>query len=240
MKCIIVEDEPLAAKVIEKYLSEIDGIHLIAKCANAVEAFNVLKKEKVDLIFLDIKMPKISGFDFLRSLNYQPKVIITTAYRDYALESYEYEITDYLLKPISFERFLKAINKAMKSEEPVNSTAADKSTGTESEDANGFIFVKSEKKMIKVWLKEIVYVEGLKDYVRIITTKENIVCDLSLNYLEKKLPVKKFIRIHRSYIVSLEHIKSYTPTEIQTLNKYMPIGRFYKRSVINILSEGTL
>lgn len=239
MKCIIVEDEPLAAKVIEKYLSEIDGIQLTAKCANAVEAFNVLKKEKVDLIFLDIKMPKISGFDFLRSLNYQPKVIVTTAYRDYALESYEYEITDYLLKPISFERFLKAINKAVKSELPAESRAS-KSTVTESEDANGFIFVKSEKKMIKVWLKEIVYVEGLKDYIRIITTKENIICNLSLNYLEKKIPLKKFIRIHRSYIVSLEHIKSYTPTEIQIQNKFLPIGRFYKRSVINLLGVGTL
>lgn len=201
LNCLIVEDEPLAANVIEKYIGKIEGLILIEKCTNAISAFNILNKQKIDVLFLDIKMPQISGIEFLKTLKNPPKIILTTAYRDYALEGYELDVIDYLLKPISFERFLKAVNKLLFSSAyqlPVIQSLSKNSDSGEN------IFVKSDKKMVKINLNDILYIEGLKDYIQIVTSKEKVITYLSLSAIEEKLPKELFIRIHRSFIVSFK------------------------------------
>lgn len=230
IKCLVVDDEPLAAKVIESYINKIEYLELVAKCPNAVSAFNHLSSSKIDLMFLDIKMPKITGLDLIKSLSDPPKVILTTAYREYAVESYELDVVDYLLKPVSFERFLKAVGKATK-QQVDNKTERGKKASEE------YIFVKSNKKQIKIYLKDILYIEGLKEYLRIVTTEEKVICYLALAYMVEKLPSDQFIRVHRSYIVNLKNIKSFSSTEVNIAGKTIPIGRHYKQSALSTLEN---
>ncbi len=236
LNCLIVEDEPLAAKVIENYLSKIDMLRLSGVCYNAIDAFNVLNKKKIDLIFLDIKMPQITGLEFLKTLKSPPKVIFTTAYREYALDGYELDIVDYLLKPISFERFLKAINKVLNQNE---TKVIEKNAPLSFIDTplKQYIYVKSDKKNIKVYFKNILYIEGLKDYINIVTNEGKIISYLSLAYMENELPSEKFVRIHRSYIVSLDRIKAYSATSIELPGKILTIGRYYKKHVLSVLDQ---
>lgn len=231
LKCIIVDDEPLAIEVIESYIDRITDLEIVAKCKNALTAFELLQKEKIDLIFLDIQMPKLTGLDFLKSLKNPPKVILTTAYRDYALEGYELDVVDYLLKPISFERFLKAVSKVY---DIKTYTEEEKDAIPESEE---YIYLKADKKMVKVRLHEILYIESLKDYVRVSTSNKDVITHQKISYLEEKLPEECFLRIHRSFIVALRKIETYSASTIEVPGKELPIGRMYKEQVLERLNS---
>jgi DNA-binding LytR/AlgR family response regulator len=232
-KCIIVDDEPLAIEVIESHLKKFNDIEIVSTCNDAIEAFEILKKRQVDLMFLDIQMPQITGLDFLKSLSKPPKVILTTAYRQYALDGYELDVVDYLLKPVSFERFMKAINKYYQYTN--DSFIVSESVQTSSE-SDSYMYVKSDKKIVKILLKDIQFIESLKDYVQIHTTKKSIVTKNQIGALEEKLPVDKFVRIHKSYIVSISHIDAFTSSTIEIKKKELPIGRSYKNAVLKTLN----
>jgi DNA-binding LytR/AlgR family response regulator len=232
---MIVDDEPIALDILESFIQKIDDLQLVARCDNAIEAFNLLHKESIDLLFLDIEMPKLDGIKLIKTLKEPPKVILTTAYRDYAIEGYTLDVIDYLLKPISFERFLLAITK-------VNRRSSI-STGTLSlsvhapEKLPPHIFLKVDKKMVKVPLCDILYIEGLSNYVKVITTHKCLITYQKLSYLEQKLPEGQFIRIHRSFIIALEKIEAYTPNAVEISGKALPISRNYKNEVLKILEE---
>ncbi|AQG81091.1 LytR/AlgR family response regulator transcription factor [Spirosoma montaniterrae] len=247
LRCLLVDDEPPALEVIESYIEMIDGLEVVGKCSNAVQAFSRLQETSadsvpVDLIFLDIKMPKLLGTDFLRSLRQPPKVIFTTAYRDYALDGYELDIVDYLLKPISFERFLRAVSKVMKTEtiasvsSPLPALPTDKTVSLTP--SNAFLYFRADRKMVKVFTHEIVYVESLKDYVKIVTTAgKPLIVKQSITSVEAMLPEDDFVRIHRSFIVALDKIRAYTPTHIDIEGLELPIGRLYQKDVGRVLKS---
>lgn len=235
VRCIIVDDEPLARNVLETHINKISDLELVAKCGNAIEAFNVLSNKEVDLMFLDIQMPQITGIELLRSLKNKPRVIFTTAYREYALEGYELDVIDYLLKPISFERFFKSINKVFSTAGTYVSESGNDKAEQDSE--NQYIFIKSDRKKVKIFLSDIVYIESIKDYVKIVTTDKSYVTYLKIGYLEEKLPSLLFLRIHKSFIINAEKIKSYTPLEIEMPGKILTIGRYYKQKVLKFLEN---
>lgn len=234
VSCIIVDDEPLAANVLEKYVQRLDHLNLVGKAENAIQAFNLINSERIDLIFLDIKMPQITGIDFFKSLNNPPDVIFTTAYRDFALEGFEMSAVDYLLKPISFERFMKAVGKVSNSN--VTTTAL-----TDEVDGNkitrDYIFVREDKRMKKVLLADILFVESIKDYVKIITRKDTVLTYLKMNYLESNLPDNQFLRIHKSFIVRIDAIQGFKSTEAEVGDVVVPIGRHYKQKVLEVLND---
>ncbi|MCY1635607.1 MULTISPECIES: LytR/AlgR family response regulator transcription factor [Marinifilum] len=223
LKCLIIDDEPLAQRVLEKYVSELSSLELKGKCSDAIEAMEVLQQESVDLIFLDINMPRLSGINFLKSYKNPPMVIITTAYTEYALESYELNVLDYLKKPFSFERFLQAVQKA---EEKVKALAEPQET---TKDELEYIFVKANKKTININLDSIQYVEALGDYVKIFTNEGHVVTYQSLKGIERLLPSAKFYRIHKSYIVALAKIKSIEGNMVHMDKGTIPIGNNYKQ-----------
>ena len=237
LRCIIVDDEPLAREVIEAYCDRLNHLEVVASCTNALEAFGALQAHApVDLLFLDIQMPKLTGIDFLKSLHHKPKVIVTTAYRDYALEGYDLDVTDYLLKPIAFERFLKAIGKAT-SQTPAAAPAAPESevpVAVGSVEAP-YMFLKADKKMVKLYLHEIGYIESLKDYVRVFTPDRVVVSHQTLAYLEEKLPTDSFMRVHKSYLVNLNQVEAYSPNTLEIMQQEVPIGRHYKAAVLERL-----
>jgi DNA-binding LytR/AlgR family response regulator len=226
LNCIIVDDEPLAQEVIERYVLSMNDLLLIRKCSNALEAFEVLHTESIDLIFLDISMPVISGIDFLRSIKNTPAVIITTAYPDFALQGFELDVIDYLVKPVSMERFMKAVNKAIERKK----TAAPSQTS--SHPKTDFMFVKSEQKLVKVKFSEIEFIEGMKDYVKIFTKEKVIVTLLTMKFFEANLPSNDFIRIHKSYIINVDAIKSISGNEVEMKNMKLPIGSIYKENLL--------
>ncbi|WP_282124212.1 LytR/AlgR family response regulator transcription factor [Algibacter mikhailovii] len=227
IKCIIIDDEPLAIALIEAHVSKIPNLEIIATCNNALEGFEVLKSKSVDLIFLDIQMPLLTGIDFLKSLSHPPKVIFVTAYREYAIESYELDVVDYLLKPISFERFFKAINKYFKS---LESNTKLETVVSENNQKSEFIYVNVNKKNHKVLFSEIVYAESLKDYIQIHTKEKTIVTKDKISDFEQKLP-KNFLRIHRSYIVNIDKVTAYTAHDVEVGALELPIGVSYKKDV---------
>ncbi|WEK20886.1 MAG: LytTR family DNA-binding domain-containing protein [Candidatus Pedobacter colombiensis] len=234
IKCLIVDDEPLAQDVLKKYIGQLDSLCLEGTCNNAIEALTVLQQQKIDLLFLDIQMPKLSGIDFLKTLSQCPKVILTTAYRDYAPEAFELSVMDYLLKPIPFERFLTSINKyhaLHKRSEALPAFVLPLLPAT----TDPFIYLKADKKMVKVLLKDIIYIESLKDYVRVKTPEKEVITYQKISYLEEKLPDESFIRIHRSFIISIDKIKSFNSTSIEVAGKELPIGRLYKDQVMKTL-----
>lgn len=233
IRCIIVDDEPLAAEILEAYISKVAFLDLVQTCADAFEAMECLKQEKVDLIFLDINMPDLSGIEFLNALPQKPAVIFTTAYADYAVEGFNLDAVDYLLKPISFERFMKAANKA---ESALNQTSTtDAPTTPTTEDApSEHMFIKTEYKIVKVDLKDIWYVEGLKDYIKIVTPDGPLLTLQSMKNMQETLPNARFMRVHKSYIVAIGHIESIERNKIKIQDKWIPIGityrdQFYKR-----------
>ncbi|MCK4662738.1 MAG: response regulator transcription factor [Bacteroidales bacterium] len=234
IKCIIVDDEPLAIAVIENYLSKLPDIEIVAKFENALDAFDILKKQHIDLIFLDIEMPNITGIDFLKSLSDPPNVIITSANKDYAIEGFELNVVDYIIKPLTFERLLKAINKLPEKNKKGDITIDVEQNNTVFKD--DYIFVKENKKMVKIFLSKILYIESIKDYVQIFTERKKVITKQQLGYFEKKLE-DKFIRIHKSYLVSTSKIESYSASGVEILNKELPIGRSYKEEVICKLNK---
>ncbi|MFM7089749.1 MAG: LytR/AlgR family response regulator transcription factor [Bacteroidota bacterium] len=237
IKCVLVDDEPLALDVLESYIQRVDGLELTARCENALKAFEVLRNQTIDLIFLDIQMPKLNGIDFLKTIQNPPKVIFTTAYRDYALEAFDLDAVDYLLKPIPFGRFLKALSKAFGQ---INSSTQHTGNITGNEDYEPYIstdtlIVKSDKKMIKINLRDIIYIESLKDYVIIHLSDKRVVTKQKISFLEQKLMENNFIRIHRSFLVSASKIDAFTPSHIEINGQELPIGRSYKSEVGKIL-----
>ncbi|ASZ12733.1 LytTR family DNA-binding domain-containing protein [Chitinophaga pendula] len=236
IKCLVVDDEPLAKEVLIKYIGQLETLSLAGSCDNAIDTLLFLQQHKVDLLFLDIQMPRLSGIDLLRTLTYRPKVIFTTAFREYALEGFELNVLDYLLKPISFERFLMAINKyhATSAILPVvpYPVATEVTTGIS---AAPFMYIKVDKKMVKIFLRDILYIEGLKDYIKVKTIDRSLVTYQRLTYLEEKLPDTHFLRIHRSYIIALDKISSFSNTLIEIGQEELPIGRQYKPEVMKAL-----
>jgi len=240
---MIVDDEPLALDVLENYLDKIEDLELVARVDNAIEAFNLLNRMPVDLLFLDIQMPKLTGIDLLKNINHPPRVIFTTAYRDYALEGYELNVMDYLLKPISFDRFLRAVNKVYQALEgnappPLSPPALEEETGLAYVDA--FIYLKADKKMIKVLLKDILYIESLKDYVRVRTPDKTVTAYQRISYMEEKLPEDKFKRIHRSFIVALDKVDAFSSPSVEIGDIELPIGRNYRSEVLKALNQQNL
>ena len=231
IRCLIVEDEPLAREIISRYVQQVPTLRLAGECANAIQAFTFLQQQAVDLMFLDIRMPQLNGNDFLKTLQNPPKVIFTTAYPDYALESYELDAIDYLVKPVTFERFLKAINKAG----GVHMAGLENKPAQEEKKTESFVYFKADRKMIKVLLQDILYIESMKDYVKIVTSNDTIVSRQSISSVEAMLPEKDFIRAHRSFIVSLQKIKSFTSELIEIDKTEIPIGKIYRNSVLKTL-----
>ena len=232
-RCIIIDDEPIAIRVIRKHLSVFTDFEVIAECSNALEAMPILQKENIDLLFCDIQMPQITGVDFIRSLSYPPKVIFTTAYRDYAIDAFEMNVVDYLLKPISFERFTKAINHFLELQTtPTNPTDLDEKNSS----TRDFIFLKADKKHYKINLAEILYFESLGDYVIALTNNQKIVTKERISHLTNLLPSKKFIQIHRGYIVSIDKIESIGAGFVEIDGKKLPVGRNYKPDLQKLLS----
>lgn len=234
LRCLLVDDEPPALEVLESYIDMVDGLEIAAKCHNAIQAFSVLQETSVDLMFLDIKMPKLLGTDFLRSLRNPPKVIFTTAYRDYALDGYELDVVDYLLKPIPFERFLRAVAKVRKTDSPPLYAPERETVIPPAKDT--FLYFRVDRRMVKVFTHEILYIESLKDYVKIVTTGHKpLVVKQTISSVEEMLPEADFLRIHRSFIVAIDKVSAYTPTTIDLNGQELPIGRLYQKDVVRVL-----
>ncbi len=234
IKCLIVDDEPLAIDVIASFVERIDELELVGKCENAIEAFKLLQKEQIDLLFLDIQMPMLDGLSLLKALKNPPKVIITTAFRDYAVESFELDVLDYLLKPIAFQRFMKAIGKVLQQQIAISPTIINKS---EIEtplllDNEEVIFFKVDKKTIKVAIDDILYIESLKDYIRVKTTTAELITYQTLNGITEKLPIDKFVRIHKSFTIALHKVSAIDGNEIEIGGKLLPIGRNYREEAL--------
>lgn len=231
IKCLIVDDEPPAREIIRRYINEVATLELVGECANALQALTILQKRPVDLIFLDIRMPQLNGNDFLKTIKNPPKVIFTTAHAEYALEGYELDVVDYLMKPIPFDRFLKAINKAFPagaSQEEIAATSAKKKN-------EAFVYFRAERKMVKVMLQDILYIESMKDYIKIFTAGSTLITKQSISSVEEMLPAKEFVRVHRSYIVSLSKIKTFTSELIEIGDTEIPIGKLYRNETLKML-----
>jgi DNA-binding LytR/AlgR family response regulator len=238
VKCLIVDDEELALDVLEAYIERIDYLHLVGRCKSAMEALTVLNSQSVDLLFLDIQMPGLTGIQFLRSLSNPPAVIFTTAYSEYALQGFELEALDYLIKPISFERFINSVNRYFKNKKQAPQITQQP---TSVSDQQPFIFVKSEKRMVKVFLHHILYVESIRNYVHIyLNDGSEIVTLNTISNIEEKLPEMNFLRIHRSFIVAINKIDSYSSSNIEVNKQLLPIGRNYKSNVISLLDQNTI
>lgn len=233
-RCLIVDDEPLARELIRGHVEKLENFEIVAECSDAMKALNVLREKQVDLMFMDIQMPQITGIEFLKTLKHPPKVIITTAYREYALEGFELDVADYLLKPITFERFLKAVNKYYQMIQDDVQVVAN--SGSEKMPEESFIYIKENKKVVKVFLSEIKYIEGLSEYVQLFTDKRKIITKTSMTLMEEKLPSENFLRIHKSYIVSIHKIEAFTANTIEIQGKELPIGRSFKNAVLNALN----
>ena len=221
IRCVIIDDEPLAINVIENHLKHFDHVDVVATFTNPLKAFRVMEQEKVDVIFLDINMPQMTGFSFIENLNHKPIIIITTAYREYAVKSFELDVLDYLVKPIPFNRFLKTMNKIYQ-QVYISNTTADSNLQQEPH-----IFLKVNKKLIKVILNDILYIESLKDYINVITKVGDYVVHKSLTAITEELPQASFMRIHRSYTISINKIEALEGNTVEIASRKIPIGRNY-------------
>lgn len=228
-QCIIIDDEPLAREIIRRYISMVPALELKAEFSDAIQAVSFLAKESVDLMFLDIEMPKLLGTEFIRTLNHPPSIIITTAYPQYAVEGFDLEVFDYLIKPIIFERFIKSINRLYR--------LSSSNSGMQKTQQEPHLFFRSDRKMIKVLVKDILYIESLKNYIRIVTSHRTILTKNSITSIEAMLPKDSFLRVHRSFIVLKSHIELFTMDSVTVGGVSIPIGRLYKNEVINSLQK---
>jgi DNA-binding LytR/AlgR family response regulator len=228
IRCLIIDDEPLARQLLESYVQQVKSLQLIQSCSTAIEAFEVLHQQEVDLMFLDIQMPGINGLNFLKSLKQPPKVIFTTAYMEHAVEAFELEALDYLLKPVTFERFIKAIQKVQKREESnVPSAPA----------TDPVLFIKENKRLVRIEHNDIIYLEGFGDYVKVATPNQVHVTYSTLNKLGELLPTSHFIRIHRSYIINLNKLQFLEGNYVQIAGHSLPIGLTYKEALLLKLNQ---
>jgi len=231
LQCLLVDDEPPALDILRTYIAAIPILEIAGECHHAMAAFSILQKTHIDLIFLDINMPRLLGTDFLKALPNPPKVIFTTAHRDYALEGFELGAVDYLLKPYSLERFLLAVNRVMNvtqkaPAQPVLTTTSDR-----------FIYVRADRKMVKIMVDEILYIESLKDYVRIVLQDRQVITKQTITALEEMLPAQDFMRIHRSVIAAVAKIDSYHQHAVFIGKLELPIGPLYKHDIARKLSQ---
>lgn len=229
MRCLLVDDEPIALDVLTAYVGQLTVLELAGRCQSAVEAFGVLQIQPVDLLFLDIQMPRLSGLELLRTLPHPPKTIIVSAYREYALDGYELNVVDYLLKPVSFERFVRAVGKAG-ANQVTQPSAVHPAT-----DEEPFLFVRQDRRLVRIELRDIVSLESQRDYVKIITTTHEVMTRQTIGYYEELLPAERFIRIHRSFIVAKAKIQAITDAHIEVPGQTLPIGRHYKQNVFGQL-----
>ncbi len=238
IKCLVVDDEPPAREILKQHIAGVEALELTGTCASAVEAISFLKDHPIDLIFLDIQMPQLLGTNFIRTLKSPPKVIFTTAFRKYALEGFELDAVDYLLKPISFERFLKGVNKVMQINFPIDhsSTLVNEN---HKDPVNSFLYFRADRKMVKVFFNDILFIEALKDYIKIVTQSRTIVTKYVLTTLAELLPADEFLRIHKSYIIAINKIESFNADTIQIAKHELPIGRLYKYDVGRILNASS-
>jgi DNA-binding LytR/AlgR family response regulator len=233
VKCLIVDDEPMARDVIRRYIENIPALTVAGEFGNAIDAMMFMQDTMVDIVFLDIRMPRLNGTDFVRSLRNVPKIIFTTAHKEYAHEGFELDVVDYLLKPIRFDRFLKAVNKAF----PQRQQEAGPGVfpgNVENKFASPFMYVKVDRKMVKVLLDDVMFIESDKDYVKIYTTNSTIITRQTISSVEAMLSENKFLRIHRSFIVSLDKIKSFSNETVEIGNKELPIGKLYRNSFLKL------
>lgn len=235
-RCLVVDDEPLAQELICSYLRKLENFEIVGQCCDAIQALQMLRENQIDLIFLDIRLPRISGIELLKILKKPPKVIITTAFREHAIDCFELDVLDYLLKPFTFERFLKAINRYFEAVQGELPAPAAPASAAQPEEA--FLYVKENKKVVKILLNEILYIEGLSEYVKIFAENKKIITKTSMTQMEERLPEDCFLRIHKSYIVALKKIEAFTATSVAIPGKELPIGRSYRNIVQNALHYG--
>src|SRR5215471_4097293 len=237
IRCLVIDDEPPAREMLKQHIASTEMLELAGVCSNAIEAISFLKENHVDLLFLDIQMPQLLGTSFIRTLKSPPKVIFTTAYRKYAVEGFELDAVDYILKPISFERFLKAVNKVLQTSLTTSQLPV---SGKENHaEPNLFLYFRVDRKMVKIFLNDILFIEGLKDYVKIYTTTKTIVTKHVLSSLQEMLPSDEFLRIHRSFIVAINKIDSYNADIIEIAKHELPIGRLFKHDVSRTLNASS-
>jgi DNA-binding LytR/AlgR family response regulator len=231
INCIIVDDEPVAREILEDHLSKLDPVNIVASCKNALEAFKVVSTKKVDLVFLDINMPDISGLTFAKSMNSDLNIIFTTAYREYAVEGFDLKAVDYLLKPISFERLLQSVNKYIDEHRQRSESGR-----IEKEVQSTYCFVRADRKMVKIVFSDIRFVESIGDYLKIHLKEGMVTTRETLQNMEAILPSKDFLRIHRSYLVSLSSIRSFTSECIEVEDRELPVSRGYREGVMGVLN----
>ena len=232
IRCLIVDDEPPAREVIRRYVEQLPMLEMAGECANAIDAIRLLQQNRIDLIFLDIRMPQLNGNDLLKVVKNPPPVIFTTAHAEYALEGYELDVLDYLLKPIRFDRFIKAVNKIIQLNGH-RSIEADLPADEERRDP--FAYFRCDRKMVKVMLNDILYIESMKDYVKIFTGSGMLMTKQSITSVEAMLPERDFIRTHRSYIISLDKVKTFTNELIGVGKTEIPIGKLFRNNVVKLL-----
>jgi DNA-binding LytR/AlgR family response regulator len=241
IRCLVVDDEPLALHILEDYISKMPFLQLVKATTNPIEALTMVQAAEADLVFLDVQMPELTGIQFLKIANGKAKVILTTAYPQYALEGYELDVVDYLLKPIAFDRFFKSVQKAQSIIQPVvakpQQVVVQAEPVQQDDFSTDFIFVKTEHKIQKVYLHDIMFIEGLKDYISIFTSAERIITLQGMKKMEDALPEKHFVRVHKSYIVALNKIDSIERSRIQIADKIIPVGDTYRDEFFRIIED---
>lgn len=233
IRCLVVDDEPMAIDVIRRYINLVPSLQMAGECGNAIDALLFLQQQAVDVIFLDIRMPQLSGTEFAKTLRNSPKIIFTTAYKEYAIDGFELDAVDYLLKPISFDRFLRAITKAYPQKSGELNPAIQASEVVK-KNSNGFIYLRADRKMIKVMLDDILYIESVRDYLKVFTHNNAIVTRQTISSIEAMLSENEFARIHRSYIISIKNMHSYTHETVEIGKKELPIGKYYLNSFLKL------
>lgn len=232
IKCLLVDDEPPAIRIMRSHISQIKDFEIVGECYNGIEAHEIMHQKKVDLIFLDIQMPKISGTDFLKNLSHPPLVIFVTAFRDYASDGFDLDAVDYLVKPVSFERFLKSVSKVKK-------ILGQEQSHFPKEDQPGkdaFVYLKVDKHMEKIFIQDILYIESWKDYVKVfLTNGKSLLAKRSISSIQSLLPAQRFLRVHRSYIVAVDKVNGFNNARILVGNLDIPIGRLYKQQVLGVI-----
>lgn len=233
VRCLIVDDEPVARDILSEHLSRIASIEIVAKCKSALEAFNIINEQNIELIFLDINMPEISGLSFAKSINRNIKIIFTTAYREYAVDGFDLQAVDYLLKPISFDRLLQSVKKYLDENQSVRSN----NVIDESQEKANHFFVRSERKMIKISYDDILYIESISDYIKINLKGKSVITRETLTNIEAKLPKSEFLRTHRSFLVATKAIESFTSEFVEINERQIPVSRSYKDETLKRLGN---